>query len=64
MQLPAEETQNLVYADIGPSSRTTRLPVSTHTLHDNHVQYAQLNYQNDAKKKETVDVHSVGEFRS
>ena len=51
-----------MYADIGPSSRTTRLPVSTHFLDDNHVEYAHLNYQNDAKKTETVEVHSVGKF--
>ena len=58
----AEGGHNLVYADIGPSSRTARLPVSTHFLDDNHVEYAQLNYQNDAKKKQTVEVRSVGKF--
>ena len=61
MQRP-EKTQNLVYVDLGPWLRATRLPVSTHTLNDDHVQYAQLNYQNDDKKQETMDVYSVGKF--
>ena len=36
----SEERQNLVYADIGPSSRKTKLPVSTCTLDDDRVEYA------------------------
>ena len=45
-----------MYADIGPSSRRSRPPISTHSLDDNRVEYAQLNYQNGAKKEKAMDV--------
>ena len=55
----SEETRDVVYADLGPSSRAIQPAVSPR---DNHVEYAQLNYQEDVKKTEAANVHCAGKI--